>query len=119
MDLNVLENFSELAIERPNLEVYRVKQFQSPHWREAYRILSSFNPEKDPYCTRIPYSNGGEMYIFYTSDHSKKNDYTTDHFQWRNNGSHKKCFVEENKIKILRSYYRGINKHKKQGKNFK
>ena len=57
-------------------------------WAMVVDILQEFDPESTPHVdTPFGKPKGGEVYIFFTLDAFKAEDYKIDEYQWRNNGA--------------------------------
>ena len=45
---------------------------------EIYKVICSFDPEKDPYCETILQPKNGEIYLHFSKDAIKADDWKAD-----------------------------------------
>ena len=88
-----------------NAEAYDTSNV-SLKWQQALSILKNFDPQFDNYVNTFPKANGGEMFIFFTEKPEEHQNLTTDTYQWKSYGAFKKC-IQDNKVVLLKSYYKG------------
>ena len=85
-------------------------------WSEAYAILKNFKPDSTPYINSpIVKPKGGDVYIYFTTDELKEDDYKVDYYQWRNNGAKKP--TPYNDPVMYKSYFLAYKHDKTTSKN--
>jgi hypothetical protein len=94
-------------------DVYKV-QTNKLTPKEAYGILSKFDPEKHTHTQRIVNEEPGHMYIFFSNDPNRIKDVTTDKYSWINNGAFK--MQPANEPYVFKSYYWAKNSAGKASK---
>ena len=77
-----------------NAEVFRISK-ASLESSEIYTILSNFDPVLQTYVERIKEAKPDEVYIFFSNDQNKSEDFSYDNYLWKNNGAFKKILEKK------------------------
>lgn len=97
---------------------FKVNEQKALKWETVDQILSEFDKDTDVHVNdRILDPQGGEIYLFYTCDPLKYNDWRADGYIWKNMGANKS--VPPKDPVLLKSYFHAKNTEKIACNEFK
>ena len=73
------------------------------------KLLPKFNPSKDEFCENIEYPKNNQVYLHYSTDDKKVDDWKADGMLWENNGQKLRGSKKNPIYRVLYHFKLGVN----------
>ncbi|RMZ94031.1 hypothetical protein BpHYR1_016848 [Brachionus plicatilis] len=94
------------------MKVYSV-ELKRLTYEQVVEIFTEFQSSDQNHSERIEFPKSGDVIIFWSSESSKHNDWTTDGFKWKNQGTRKALIpTSPNDPAVFKNYYQMIDRNK-------